>query len=92
MPDTGLYLEKVKAGVCAVGAREVMTPEIRVKERIMFGLRTREGVAAALLEESGRKEAVVEVLAEGLAEWKEGRLVLTRRGRLLADSVAGFFV
>ena len=56
----------------------------------MFGLRTREGVERETL--LGCESAVAEAQENGLAEWHGDRLVLTRRGRLVADSVAALFV
>ena len=88
--DTARYAAEVEAGRLPVGEREPLPPETRLRERIMFGLRTREGIERTAL--AGREAEVKEAMGDGLAEWKEDRLVLTRRGRLLADSVAGLFV
>ncbi len=88
--DTARYAAEVAAGRQPIGEREPLPPETRRKERILFGLRTREGVERELLE--GHDAAVREATGEGLAEWRGENLVLTRRGRLLADSVAGMFV
>jgi len=88
--DTARHAAEVAAGRLPIGEREDLPPGTRKKERIMFGLRTREGIEKELLSDSAA--AVAEATGEGLAEWKDDRLVLTRRGRLLADSVAGLFV
>lgn len=69
-----------------VGFRETVTPETARRERIAFGLRTRDGVPLDLLGEQTTWSHMVE---GGIATLRDGRLVLTRRGRLLADAVAG---
>jgi coproporphyrinogen III oxidase-like Fe-S oxidoreductase len=56
----------------------------------MFGLRMREGVART---EFGSDAAqLTELATHGLAFEEEGRVRLTARGKLVADSVAGMFV
>jgi oxygen-independent coproporphyrinogen-3 oxidase len=55
----------------------------------MLGVRLREGLDLAVLDDAGRT-AVAGLVADGLVEGRaavRGRLVLTRRGRLLADAV-----
>ena len=56
----------------------------------MFGLRMREGVARAEFGEAGKQ--LGELAAQGLAYEERGRICLTPRGKLVADSVAGMFV
>lgn len=66
---------------------EVVTAEDRVIERVMLGLRLREGIPLALIKRDLQAEADV-LAAEGIvgsAALARGRLVLTDRGRLLAD-------
>ena len=56
-------------------------------ERVMLGLRLREGIPLALIKRDLQAEADV-LAAEGIvgsAALARGRLVLTDRGRLLAD-------
>ncbi|WP_462417764.1 radical SAM family heme chaperone HemW [Kytococcus sp. Marseille-QA3725] len=71
-------------------AREVLTQEQVTEERVMLGIRRREGLPLAAVPEAGRA-AVAGLIADGLVEGapviRESRLVLTRRGRLLADRV-----
>lgn len=88
--DTARHAAEVEAGRLPIGEREALSPETRRKERIMFGLRTREGIEKELL--LSHDAAVAEATRDGLAEWREDHLVLTRQGRLLADSVAALFV
>ena len=72
------------------GEHEALDEATRARERIMFGLRMREGVARA--EFSGDGTHLDELAAHGLAFEGEGRVRLTARGKLVADSVAGMFV
>lgn len=71
---------------------EHLSPERRVGEHLMLGLRLREGVARAWLDahvppEHPRRAAIRELLDGGLLEHTHTHLRLTRRGLLLADSV-----
>ena len=70
-------------------AREVLAGPERQLERIMLGIRLAQGYPVAVLGPAGRANAAL-VVAEGLASrtaYADGRIVLTRRGRLLADAV-----
>jgi oxygen-independent coproporphyrinogen-3 oxidase len=70
-------------------AREVLDPESRRVERVLLGVRLADGHPASDLDPAGRKEAG-SMADDGLldpAALAAGRLVLTRRGRLLADGV-----
>jgi coproporphyrinogen III oxidase-like Fe-S oxidoreductase len=59
-------------------------------ERIALSLRTREGIPASLLQ--GKDEEVSEFFKLGLMREREGNLLLTPAGKLLADSVAEAFI
>jgi oxygen-independent coproporphyrinogen-3 oxidase len=85
--DTAAYVSRVGAHGHAVDEAEALDPESWRIERVALGLRTEKGMDRAWLNESGvaRAEALV---GEGLAEWREGRLVLVGRGRALVDAVA----
>ena len=90
VPDTRAYAERLARGDSVRGELEALDPATRTKERIMFGLRMREGVART---EFGDATAQLGELAEhGLAFEQDGRVRLTPRGQLVADSVAGMFV
>lgn len=70
-------------------AREVLTDEQRSDEQILLGVRLREGLPTGDLTSEGRR-AVAGLVADGLVDGRAaigGRVVLTRRGRLLADTV-----
>ena len=76
----------------------MLTDAERHTERVMLRLRLAEGLPLDLLDADGRR-AAERAVADGLLEWAaddragrpasgEGaRVVLTRRGRLLADAV-----
>ncbi len=82
------YAAKISSGQSPALAREVLDPESRRVERVLLETRLRSGTPVALLDERGRS-AVPFLVADGLVnvEGLPGRLVLTRRGRLLADAV-----
>jgi oxygen-independent coproporphyrinogen-3 oxidase len=62
----------------------VLTPEERRAERILLEVRLAEGLPSAELPDPAPVERLV---ADGLLERHGDRLVLTLRGRLLADTV-----
>jgi oxygen-independent coproporphyrinogen-3 oxidase len=81
------YAARIAAGVSPGQAREVLTTAETQLERVMLLTRLRDGCPPGVLDETGRA-AVPAIRADGLATvTSEDRLVLTRRGRLLADTV-----
>ena len=89
--DTAAYNVLVHGGQPAADFREDVPPVMRQAESIAFGLRTNRGVAAATL--SPWPEQVAEFTALGLREvTPSDRVLLTRKGRLLADTVAEAFI
>lgn len=89
--DTAAYTARITANQSAADFRERVPPAMRRAETVAFALRTDRGVPADLL--APWPEQVAEHLALGLIETTPaGRVLLTRRGRLLADSVAESFV
>lgn len=83
------YAQRVGAGVSPAAGRETLDAETRRVERVLLETRLREGLDRALLTPSGR-HAVAGLLADELIEPAAafaGRIVLTLRGRLLADAV-----
>ena len=89
-PDTRAYAERIARGESVRGEMEKIDAATRAKERIMFGLRMREGVLRA---EFGAAESQLgQLAAHGLAFEEDGHIRLTARGKLVADSVAGMFV
>jgi oxygen-independent coproporphyrinogen-3 oxidase len=83
------YAARLTAGESPAQAREMLTEAEKRTEQIMLTTRLADGCPAAVLPERGRA-AAVQAVTDGLAEpeaWADGRVVLTRRGRLLADAV-----
>jgi putative oxygen-independent coproporphyrinogen III oxidase len=80
------YADRMSAGVSPGQAREVLTGEEKHLEEIMLLVRLESGCPLALLDAEG-KAAVGGLVDDGLAVVAGDRLVLTRRGRLLADTV-----
>jgi oxygen-independent coproporphyrinogen-3 oxidase len=83
------YAGRIAAGVSPGQAREVLSSDERQLERVMLLVRLAEGCPVGVLGPAGRANAE-SVVADGLAEpgaLADGRIVLTRRGRLLADAV-----
>ncbi|MFC0673922.1 radical SAM family heme chaperone HemW [Brachybacterium hainanense] len=83
------YARMLAEGVLPRQDEERTSPEQRELERIMLELRIRDGLPAEAVAEQRRDQIAVHVgrghLEPGAAA--EGRLVLTRPGRLLADAV-----
>ncbi|HWF41350.1 MAG TPA: radical SAM family heme chaperone HemW [Acidothermaceae bacterium] len=83
------YAARVSAGDSPGYAREVLDASTRRVERVLLQLRLAEGLDLLELDDAGRAAALAEVAA-GLLEplaFEQGRAVLTREGRLLADGV-----
>ena len=80
------YASRLAAGQSPAQARELLSAEQRRVERIMLELRLADGLSTSPLTttEQGR---LVDLLARRLAVLKDGMLILTARGRLLADGV-----
>ena len=72
-----------------VAVEQPLTDEERRVERVLLEVRLREGLDLEVLRPAGR-EAARRAVADGLADpasYAAGRVVLTLRGRLLADAV-----
>ncbi len=82
--DYRAYSDRVLAGKSATASIETLTSENKRSERIALSLRTRDGLPATLVQ----TQKVRELFDLGLLEQTSGNLVLTRRGRAVADSVA----
>lgn len=83
------YAQRVLAGESPAAGRETLDPETRRVERVLLLTRIREGVTVDELGAPGRR-AVAGLIADGLVDAKAalaGSVVLTLRGRLLADAV-----
>lgn len=83
------FASRLAAGNSPAHAREDLTAEQRFDEQVLLGVRLSDGLDQDVLSPAGRG-SVVGLIADGLldgASALRGRLVLTRRGRLLADTV-----
>ena len=83
------WAARLSSGQSPAHAREVLDAETRRVERVLLEIRLADGLEAAILDDAGRA-AAGELRDDGLIEadrYAEGQLVLTRRGRLLADGV-----
>ena len=83
------YAQRLAAGESPVAARERPDHAATALESVMLRTRIREGLPISELLGEGRS-AVASLIAEGLVDGSaavHGRIVLTRRGRLLADAV-----
>ncbi len=88
--DTGIYSETTLAGRTAVDFEEEVPSDILRREKAAFGMRTIGGVT--IVEAKEWENELVAMEKEGLVEHASDRWLLTRRGRLMADSVAEIFV
>src|SRR5947208_7091450 len=89
---TPRYCETLEAGALPVDFHEALTPAQRLAERLILGLRTAEGVAAAWLDEPLAGDAplrrrVETWRGEGLLTLADGRARLTEAGFLLSDAL-----
>jgi oxygen-independent coproporphyrinogen-3 oxidase len=82
------YAGRIAAGASPAQGREVLDDDSRAVEDVMLRVRLAEGLDAERLGEAGRA-AVPGLVAAGWVDAKAAphRVVLTRRGRLLADAV-----
>jgi oxygen-independent coproporphyrinogen-3 oxidase len=83
------YAKRVEEGVSPGLGRELLTDEDRHVEDVMLRVRLRAGLPLTALDAAGLAGAA-QALADGLldpAAYEVGRVVLTLRGRLLADAV-----
>jgi len=96
------YAERIASGLSPAAAREVLDVETRRVERVLLETRLVTGLPLDVLDEVGLA-AIDDLVADGLVELSDSlrapattasdnsasgeRLVLTRRGRLLADAV-----
>jgi oxygen-independent coproporphyrinogen-3 oxidase len=80
------YAESLAAGASAVAGFERLRPQDRHVEGVLLGIRLRSGLAAAVLTDSELLRAR-QAVDDGLLTEAGDRLILTDRGRLLADAV-----
>jgi oxygen-independent coproporphyrinogen-3 oxidase len=88
--DYRRYSDLVLAGSSPVISTEALTVEMKRGERIALSLRTVRGIPSVELDPWPDERREFEEL--GLLKEADGSLILTRQGKLLADSVAAAFV
>ncbi len=86
------YAQRLAAGVSPAQGRELLGEAERYAERVLLRVRLAQGLPVRELDAVGRS-VVAQLVAEGLVDGRaavahrERRVVLTGRGRLLADAV-----
>ncbi|HEY5321026.1 MAG TPA: radical SAM family heme chaperone HemW [Galbitalea sp.] len=83
------YADRIHAGLSPAAGRETLDDETRRVERVLLATRIRDGLPMTELAPSGRT-AVAGLIADELVDARaalRGTIVLTLRGRLLADAV-----
>ncbi|WP_168915604.1 radical SAM family heme chaperone HemW [Microcella flavibacter] len=83
------YAQRLAAGSSPAAGREELDAETRRVERVMLETRLAEGLPLDSLSPAGRTRVaglIADELVDAVAAFR-GRVVLTRRGRLLADAV-----
>jgi putative oxygen-independent coproporphyrinogen III oxidase len=83
------YAARMADGVSPAHGRETLDAETRRVEEVLLGIRLRDGLSVDVLDDRGGAALALQV-EHGLVEpdpLSEGRVVLTMRGRLLADAV-----
>lgn len=84
------YAGRLASGASPAAGRETLTDEQVRDERVLLGVRVRDGLVVEDLDEVGRRAVaglVADGLVDGTAAVRDRRVVLTLRGRLLADTV-----
>lgn len=83
------YADRIGAGLSPGAGRETLDDETRAVENVLLGTRIRDGLVIAQLS-SGAQTTIAGLIGDGLVDGASairGTLVLTLRGRLLADAV-----
>ncbi|MBC7403019.1 MAG: coproporphyrinogen III oxidase, partial [Microbacteriaceae bacterium] len=83
------YADRIGAGLSPAAGRETLDDETRRVESVLLGTRIRDGLVIAQLS-PGSRTAIAGLIGDGLVDGASairGSLVLTLRGRLLADAV-----
>jgi oxygen-independent coproporphyrinogen-3 oxidase len=84
------YAGRVNAGVSPAHGRETLTDDQRYDERVLLAVRLVDGLPVGDLRDEGRRAVaglIADELVDATAALRRQRVVLTRRGRLLADTV-----
>ena len=88
--DYRAYIDRVLSGRSPSASMENLTDEMKRTERIALSLRTRDGVPVSDLKRFAQETN--DLIALELLRVSQGKFVLTRRGKALADSIAEAFL
>ena len=88
--DTAAYTHRILAGEPTVSFEEEISDQVRFGEKLAFLFRTHQGAPRDLLKPW--QSEIEEFISLGLLEIEQNRVKLTRKGKLLADSVSEIFV
>lgn len=83
------WANQVDSGLAPIAGSETLSEEEILNENIMLGLRIKSGISLEILSPTALAEAK-QAVTEGLLseqEFRKGRAVLTKSGRLLADGL-----
>lgn len=80
------YNAMLAEGTLPIADTEELTDTDRHTEKIMLGLRLREGIPRAWVDQAGQG-VVDKYLGDGLLREGDGRIAVTEAGRLLADGI-----
>jgi coproporphyrinogen III oxidase-like Fe-S oxidoreductase len=95
-PDPGRYLRGARSGELAVTEQELLSPETRLVERIMLGLRLANGVDLAQAGKdlgiealtTARERAISRLMANGKVGFDGARVVVKPSARAVTDGIA----
>jgi oxygen-independent coproporphyrinogen-3 oxidase len=88
--DSAAYTDRLLAGASSISFEETIQPSTRTGEMIAFSLRTNHGVTDAML--APWREELEKFYELGFLQRDGEKVTLTRKGKLMADSVAEIFV
>lgn len=80
------YAARLGEGESPASGNEILTAEQRALETVMLGIRERSGLELGVLSAAGVEAAHAEA-ARGRVDVGDGRVRLTREGRLFANAV-----
>lgn len=93
--SNGRYLQSINAGVIP-STLEELTPGQKINELIMLGLRNWRGVDLQMMNDNfgwdlvaQNRKYLEELTNNGFAQIKKNKLLLTDKGKLVADRIAG---
>lgn len=86
--DTQRYIEMIQSIGHAMTESEILSEEDLRLERIALGLRTIEGIPQHLLDQAGLDRAK-DLADYDLLDMRDQKIILTKKGSALVDSIAG---